>query len=111
MKLRSPLLQRSAQEIIGNLPSHIAIDGAHCRHNHPEHSVIVVQPGVIGYWAPPYAAGKSLDEVDAIHERVFHARKPSQAEREAASIGSMMGWEIPGADPENYVEEASDAAT
>lgn len=105
MKLRSPLLQRSAQEIIAAFPSHVAIPGDHVKHSHPDHEVILVKPGEKGYWAPPYLAGKSLDEADAIHERVFKARKPTEAEREAASIGSMIGWGVPGADPENYVKE------
>lgn len=91
------LIIRSAQEIITDLPSHIAINGEHCGK-----PVIVVQPGSIGYWAPLYAEGKSLDQVDELHERVFGARKPTDAEREAAAIGSMMGWDVPGADPLNY---------
>lgn len=102
MKLRQPLLQRSAQEIIAEFPSIIAIPAGHVKHNHPEHSVIAVKPGEVGYWAPPYAAGKSLAEVDAIHQRVFDARKPTEAERQAASIGSIAGWSVPGADPLNY---------
>jgi hypothetical protein len=109
MKIRNQLLNRSAQEVICSLPSLIAIDGEHCRHNivglpKDAPAVIIVKPGERGYYAPPYAIGKSLDEVDALHERVFDARKPSEAEREAASIGSMVGWGVPGADPLNYEE-------
>ena len=109
MKIRSPLIRRSAQEIIASLPSIIAIDGEHCRHNTGQ-DVIVVKPGETGYYAPPYAAGKTLAEVDAIHARIFNARKPTDAEREAASIGSMMGWEVPGADPQNYQPESDPVA-
>lgn len=109
MKIKNPWVRRSAQEVIASLPSVIAIDGEHCRHNieglDPDKpAVIVVKPGESGYWAPPYALGKSLDEVDDLHWRVFHARRPSKAEREAAEIGSMMGWGVPGADPLNYEE-------
>jgi hypothetical protein len=106
------MTKRTAQEVICSLPSIIAIDGEHCRHNIPDlaadrPAVIVVKPGEIGYYSPPYAIGKTIEEVDALHERVFNARKPTDAEREAAAIGSMCGWEVPGADPLYYEERAA----
>lgn len=103
MKIRQPLIRRSVQQVIAGFPAHVAIDGEHCLHNNPRHAVIVTKPGEVGYYAPAYAAGRTLAEVDEIHARVFGDRAPTDAEREAAMIGSMMGWEVPGADPENYI--------
>lgn len=64
-----------------------------------------MKPGEIGYYSPPYSFGKTLAQVDVIHLDVFGARSPSDAEREAAAIGSMMGWDAPGADPQNYIAD------
>jgi hypothetical protein len=103
MKLRQPLLNRSAQDIIASFPPIIAIEGEQFGPHMP--AILVVKPGETGYYAPPYAHGKTLAEVDALHLRVFKAEEPTPAQREAASIGSIMGWNVPGADPENYESE------
>ena len=100
MKIRDKLVRRSAQEIIADFPPMVAIDGEQFGMD----GVIVVKPGEVGYYRSQYVIGKSLEEVDALHGRVFGIRAPSDAEREAAAIGSIAGWGVPGADPMNYLQ-------
>lgn len=59
-------------------------------------SPITIRRGVSGYYpAPP-----SLD-VDGFNAR--HGVSPAQ--RMAMEIGSMFGWEVPGADPDQHGKE------
>jgi hypothetical protein len=89
------LIQRSAQQIIAGFPSHIAIAGDQFGLD----GILIVQPGVKGYWP---SKTKTLAEADDQLLRVFGARAPTEAEREAAAIGSLVGWDVPGADPLNH---------
>lgn len=78
------------QERIAAFPSHIAL------RNLEDSRIIMVQPGVTGYWPLPF---DTLAEADAYLERRFGARAATNREREAARCGSMYGWEVPAADP------------
>lgn len=53
---------------------------------------ILIRRGVMGYYPAP-----TID-VDGFNER--HNVTPAQ--REAMEIGSMFGWEVPGANPDNH---------
>lgn len=99
------IIRRSAQEIIAAYPSHVGLDAAYL-HIQAPNGLIIVQPGETGYWPAP-AAIKTLDELDAMLERVFNARRPTAAERLGAQIGSLIGWEVPGADPLNHADLAA----
>ena len=55
---------------------------------------IMIRRGVSGY----YPAPRTLD-VDGYNAR----RGITAAQREAMEIGSMFGWEVPGADPDNHM--------
>ena len=58
-------------------------------------SPIMIRRGVSGYYpAPP-----SLD-VDGFNAR----HNVSAAQRLAMEIGSMFGWEVPGADPDQHAQ-------
>jgi hypothetical protein len=103
MRTRDPLLRRSAQEIIASFPSHIAIDGRAFGPHMPP--ILIVQPGEVGYWPANPRLGDTLDAVQHRLCDIFGTRLATPAEREAASIGSLMGWGVPGADPQNHVEE------
>ena len=94
-----PLIHRPVQEICASFPSHIAIDGGPLAID----GFFYVQPGAKGYW-PLHPSISSLEAADALLARTFGARQPTEAEREAASIGSMFGWDVPGADPLNHME-------
>lgn len=57
-------------------------------------SPIILKRGVQGYWPAP----RSNFDVDG-----FNARHGvTAAQREAMEIGSMFGWDVPGADPDNH---------
>lgn len=63
----------------------------------------IVKPDERGY--RPIYTSLSLDEMDELTAEEFKTRKPTQAERKAAEFGSMFGWGVPGANPENYTED------
>lgn len=59
--------------------------------------IILVKPGELGYW--PFEMATTLEEADRRVASAFYTRPPTDAEREAAVIGSVFGWHVPGADP------------
>ena len=64
-----------------------------CLAKHPtDGSTILIQRGVAGYWPFP---GR---DVDAYNAR--HGITPALVE--AMQIGSMFGWDVPGADPDAW---------
>jgi hypothetical protein len=54
-------------------------------------SPIFIRRGVMGYWKAPLAI-----DVDAFNAE----RGITPEQREAMEVGSMFGWEVPGADPD-----------
>jgi hypothetical protein len=82
----------TVQARIAAFPSHIAIRDL------GDASIIMVQPGVVGYWRLPDTIG-TLEEADAYLARLFGARAATSRERWAAQCGSMYGWDVPAADP------------
>lgn len=65
-----------------------------CAGRHPsDGSAILIKRGVAGYW--PARPDFDVDR--------FNARyNISAAQVEAMQIGSMFGWEVPGADPDMH---------
>lgn len=93
---------KTVQERIASFPRRIVVDlaGFACATRWG-----VVDPGDRGY-QPLYLRnpdGWTLEELDKLNQHVNGARPPTPAEREAALIGSMFGWDCPGADPESYI--------
>jgi hypothetical protein len=67
-----------------------------CYHTHPTTGkTVILQRGVVGY----YDTG--LDTPATVLNRHLGVT-PAQAE--AMFVGSMFGWEVPGANPEMYDE-------
>lgn len=91
---------RTTQQIIASFPAAIAVDlrGLHCATPFG-----VVHPGERGYQPVSVPQTYELDKLDEIVMRQYQTRKPTGFEREAALYGSMVGWDVPGADPE-YLE-------
>ena len=74
-----------------------------CAAAHPEtKKLIFIKAGFMGYWP-----GEKAGIVDAYMapDKWNRAHGISKAEAEAMLIGSMFGWDVPGADPENYDAE------
>jgi hypothetical protein len=63
----------------------------------------VVKPGERGY--SPLRSTLELPELDEVCARQYDTRVPTPAERKAALVGSMFGWDVPGADPAHYDRE------
>lgn len=57
------------------------------------HEAIVIKRGESRHWPPP--DGMTIERIN----QVFHASPPQIA---AMLVGSMFGWELPGADPARY---------
>lgn len=64
-----------------------------CAARHPsDNSPMLVKRGVAGYW--PMLPGFDVDGFNA-----RHGISPAQVQ--AMTIGSMFGWDCPGADPDS----------
>jgi hypothetical protein len=87
-KMNAAQKQAAAQANLAKLPEYAAV-------RHPmTNEVVLVKRGETGYW--PNNTGRSLEDFNAL----FNV-SPQQAE--AMKIGSIMGWHVPGADPENPI--------
>jgi hypothetical protein len=60
----------------------------------------IVSPGERGY--QPVYSPLGFAELNEIMLKVRGCRDATFAEREAAIVGSMFGWDCPGADPAAY---------
>jgi hypothetical protein len=59
---------------------------------------ILLKRGVMGYWPAPLRL-----DVDGFNRR----HNITAAQREAMEIGSLCGWDVPGADPDSYAGRAA----
>jgi hypothetical protein len=99
------LIRRPAREIIASFPGDVAVDLSklHC-----ETRFGIVSPGEPGYqplYISPSAIERGAIDLAFLDESLIRqgraTRAPTDAEREAALIGSLAGWHVPGADPLN----------
>lgn len=104
LKVKHPLQKRPIQEVLSSFPAAVLIDvtGLNC-----ETGLAIVKPGETGYYPyyPP-CNRYTFPELAEIVAAANQTRVATAAEREAALIGSMMGWHVPGADPINYDPES-----
>lgn len=63
-------------------------------------SCVILKRGVLGYWATDYPKGYT----DAIIDQMNARLGVTPAQRLAMEIGSMVGWDVPGADPAAHVK-------
>ena len=61
--------------------------------------VIIIKKGESGYF-PTDLGVKTAQEIDALNEQLGVTR----GEREAMYVGSLFGWEVPGANPSMYAD-------
>ncbi len=52
-------------------------------------------------------AARHLENIDDLADRLNAEMGVTKAQREAMEIGSMWGWEVPGANPNAYNEDGS----
>lgn len=100
MRFEMPATKRHTRDVIASFPRFVAADadGLFLRSR-----FIIITPGESGY--NPTGA-MSIEQADRIAERWGAERAATEAEREAAQTGSMFGWDVPGADPANWIDEA-----
>lgn len=89
LKIRDPLIENhNIKDLVTKLPdrclSKLATTG----------EVIMIRFGVMGYYPSP------VKDADAYNKQ--HGITAAQVE--AMEAGSMMGWEVPAANPDNYIE-------
>lgn len=63
-----------------------------------EHRAIIIKRGDMGYYKTDWPAGYTQDMIDELNEMLGVTREQA----EAMYIGSMFGWDVPGADPDIY---------
>jgi len=65
------------------------------------HDIVLLKKGDSGYYKTDITAS-NIDEAKEIVEEYNAKCNISKAQAEAMQAGSMFGWEVPGADPNNY---------
>lgn len=72
--------------------------------NPSDNALILIKRGERGYYpCPGYVIGAAGPEGLANH--LNERRGINRAQREAMEVGSMFGWDCPGADPNEYDPE------
>ena len=97
MNFENQKTKRSARDVVASFPAYVAVDATA-----EGNGFIAIEPGMTGYY--PILA-RDLDQADRVVQRWGAERAATPAEREAAYMGSMFGWEVPGADPLNFKEK------
>lgn len=92
----------TVQERIASFPKRVVVDldGLYCKTRFG-----IVDPGEPGYQPLHVSPTMTIDELDEMCARTNNTRKPTEAERQAAQIGSLAGWHVPGADPAYWEAE------
>lgn len=83
-------IENKAIENMDKLPDHCAAL------NPSTKQPILILKGEIGYHPAP--SGLNVDDYNKRHGI-------SKAQQQAMLIGSMFGWEVPGADPDNEINQ------
>jgi hypothetical protein len=93
--------RKTVQERIASFPAAVLVDleGLACETRYG-----IVAPGEQGYQPLYLNPSLTMEEVEEIMCKVRKVRAATVQEREAAMIGSLAGWDVPGADPERYDE-------
>ncbi|MGE4282303.1 MAG: hypothetical protein AB7G87_01140 [Clostridia bacterium] len=66
--------------------------------------IILIKKGSRGYCETCCPEGATQEMVDKLNEQLG----VSKAQAEAMSVGSMFGWDVPGADPRCYENTKED---
>ena len=68
--------------------------------NDVDNKVVILKKGILGYFNYDNVSNSSVDELnDSIGV--------TKAQVAAMKVGSMFGWDVPGANPENYDEKGN----
>jgi len=80
----------------------------HVMGNKPAQSIGLVRLGASGYYQvaePRTAAVTTADEAKALVRELNAEQGVTGLQAECMLVGSMFGWEAPGADPDTYAPE------
>ena len=66
--------------------------------NRMDKKVIVIKRGETGYYKTDWPAGYTQADVDSLNIQ----RGVTKAQAMAMEVGSMFGWDVPGANPDSY---------
>ena len=63
-----------------------------------EKKAIIIKKGEVGYYQTNWPAGYTQEMIDVLNKRLGVTKEQA----EAMHVGSMCGWDVPGADPDIY---------
>lgn len=69
------------------------------------HEIIVIKKGESGYYRTDYPAAKTRDAAEEWCDELNEKMDITKAQRKAMECGSMFGWDVPGADPDCYINK------
>ena len=67
--------------------------------------IILIKKGETGYVPTGYAAAKTAKDADNWCNELNSRLDITKAQRKAMELGSMCGWDIPGADPDAQINQ------
>lgn len=68
-------------------------------------TVIIIKRGESGYYKTNMAPFATIEEAQSIADEYNDRLGVTKDQASAMSVGSMFGWDVPGANPDNYDTE------
>lgn len=70
--------------------------------NLSEKKVIILKKNESGYYLAEWGPFNTIEEAKSIADKYNERLGVTKAQASAMSVGSMFGWDVPGANPDNY---------
>lgn len=67
--------------------------------------LIIIKRGESGYYRTNYPAAKTRKDTEEWCDELNERMDITKAQRKAMECGSMFGWDVPGADPDCYINK------
>lgn len=67
------------------------------------HEIIVIKKGEKGYYKTDFTPAKTREVADEWVDLLNEQLDVTKSQRKAMEIGSMWGWDVPGANPDCYM--------
>ncbi|MBR3381010.1 MAG: hypothetical protein IKG72_13050 [Bacillus sp. (in: Bacteria)] len=68
-------------------------------------TLIVIKKGESGYYRTDYPNAANPEAAKEWRDEMNDRLGVTKAQRAAMEVGSMLGWDVPGANPDNYDSE------
>ena len=67
--------------------------------------IIIIKRGEMGYYKTDFTPAKTREAAEEWCDDLNKSLNITRTQRKAMEIGSMWGWDVPGADPDNEINQ------